>query len=494
MNILILCFTFLQCSEDYVEGSEKGIIKGIVVKHNTNEPLANVKITTAPTTSTIFTANDGSFEIKDVPIGDYSVKAELQGYMMEVQGANIVEFGQNVSLVFEMKDDNALNSPPSVSVLLTPVDNAVDLGLNVNVTWNCTDSDDDEITYKVILKNNKNNNISVFKDIKEQKFTFENLSFGTSYFWQVVATDGINEEVYSSTNKFTTSSIPPNRIHFVRLFGDNHVIYSTDEKGNNFKFTQESVNSLRPRKNNSAGLVAFIRMVEGNVHLFTAKLDGSNVFKVTEIPLAGFNNNEIDFSWSANGSEFIYPNYNKLYRVNKDGSGTQLIYTTSDNSYISECAWSNDGSKIVLKTNNIEGYKAKIFIIDLLGNTIKTIIENVTGAVGGLDISVDGSKILYTRDISGFESYNYRQLRTHLFIYNLNTDTVEDISDLSKIPNGFIDIDPRFSPNEAEVIFTQTSNDGISRKDIYKISLSQDEQGDFKRTLLYENAWMPDWE
>lgn len=494
MNILILCFTFLQCSEDYVEGSEKGIIKGIVVKHNTNEPLANVKITTAPTTSTIFTANDGSFEIKDVPIGDYSVKAELQGYMMEVQGANIVEFGQNVSLVFEMKDDNALNSPPSVPVLLTPVDNAVDLGLNVNVTWNCTDSDDDEITYKVILKNNKNNNISVFKDIKEQKFTFENLSFGTSYFWQVVATDGINEEVYSSTNKFTTSSIPPNRIHFVRLFGDNHVIYSTDEKGNNFKFTQESVNSLRPRKNNSAGLVAFIRMVEGNVHLFTAKLDGSNVFKVTEIPLAGFNNNEIDFSWSANGSEFIYPNYNKLYRVNKDGSGTQLIYTTSDNSYISECAWSNDGSKIVLKTNNIEGYKAKIFIIDLLGNTIKTIIENVTGAVGGLDISVDGSKILYTRDISGFESYNYRQLRTHLFIYNLNTDTVEDISDLSKIPNGFIDIDPRFSPNEAEVIFTQTSNDGISRKDIYKISLSQDEQGDFKRTLLYENAWMPDWE
>ncbi len=112
----------------------------------------------------------------------------------------------------------------------------------------------------------------------------------------------------------------------------------------------------------------------------------------------------------------------------------------------------------------------------------------------GLDISVDGSKILYARDISGFESSNYRQLRTHLFIYNLNTDTVEDISDLSEIPNGFIDVDPRFSPNEAEVIFTQTSNDGISRKDIYKISLSADDQGNFKRTLLFENAWMPDWE
>lgn len=494
LKTLVLCFFFLQCSEDYVEGSEKGVIKGIVVKHKTNEPLANVKISTAPTTSTIFTASDGSFEIKDVPIGDYSVKAELQGYIMEVQGANIVEFGQNVSLVFEMKDDNALNSPPSVPVLLTPADNATDLGLSVNVTWNCTDSDDDEITYKLILKNNKNSDVLEFKDIKEQSFTFENLSFGTSYFWQVVASDGINEEVFSSTNKFTTSAIPPNRIHFVRLFGDNHVIYSTDEAGDSFKFTQESVNSLRPRKNNSAGLVSFMRMVEGNMHLFTAKLDGSNVFKVTQIPIAGFNNNEIDYAWSANGSEFIYPNYNKLYRINKDGSGTQLIYTTEDNSYITECAWSNDGSKIVLKTNNIDGYNVKIFVIDLMGNTIKTILENVTGAAGGLDISVDGSKILYARDISGFESSNYRQLRTHLFIYNLNTDTVEDISDLSEIPNGFIDVDPRFSPNEAEVIFTQTSNDGISRKDIYKISLSADDQGNFKRTLLFENAWMPDWE
>ena len=162
LKTFILCFTFLQCSEDYIEGSEKGIIKGIVVKHNTNEPLANVKISTAPTTSTIFTASDGSFEIKDVPIGDYSVKAELQGYIMEVQGANIVEFGQNVSLVFEMKDDNALNSPPSVPVLLTPADNSTDLGLDVNVTWNCTDSDDDEITYKVILKKNKNSDFLEF--------------------------------------------------------------------------------------------------------------------------------------------------------------------------------------------------------------------------------------------------------------------------------------------------------------------------------------------
>ena len=81
-----------------------------------------------------------------------------------------------------------------------------------------------------------------------------------------------------------------------------------------------------------------------------------------------------------------------------------------------------------------------------------------------------------------------------MLFYNLITEELEDISELSEIPNGFIDIDPRFSPNEAEVIFTQTSNDGISQKDIYKISLSADNEGGYTRTLLFENAWMPDWE
>ncbi|QTV05291.1 carboxypeptidase regulatory-like domain-containing protein [Faecalibacter bovis] len=494
LNVFLFSLSFIQCSEDYVDGSEKGTIKGIVVKHQSNEPLANVKITTAPTTETVFTSEDGSFIIKNVPLGDYSVKAELRGYLMEIQGANLVDYGQEVGLVFEMKDDNSLNSPPSVPQLLTPADNASELGLNVEVSWNCTDADSDELTYKLILKNNKNDEVLTYENITEKFFTFENLTFGTSYFWQVIASDGINDEVYSNTFKFTTSSIPQNRFHYVKLEGNNHVIYSSDETGNNFKFTQESVNSLRPRKNNSASLVSFLRMVEGNMHLFTAKLDGSDSFRVTEIPLAGFNNNEIDYAWSANGSEFLYPNYNKLYRVNKDGSGTNLVYTTDDGNFITECAWSYDGSKIVLKTNNIEGYNVKIYMIDLMGNKIKTILENVNGAAGGLDISVDGSKILFTRDISGFQNQFYRQLNTHIFIYDLNSDNVEDISDLSNIPSGFIDIDPRFSPNEAEVIFTQTSNDGRSQKDIYKVSLNADNDGRLTRTLLFENAWMPDWE
>lgn len=492
LKLFIFCFSVVNCSEDVVDVGNRAILKGIIVKHRTNEPLANVKISTSPTTNTVFSASDGSFEITDMPIGDYSVKAELQGYLNEIIGVNFIDHGQVVNIVFEMKDDNSLNSPPSVPELLTPADNSIDHALSVNLTWNATDPDNDSIIYKLIVKNNKNDDIMTIHDITTKNYTLENLNYGTAYFWQIAASDGINEEVNSPTYKFTTSSLPQNRFHYARLEGQNYVIYSSNEEGASFKLTNTNVNSIRPRKNNSAGLVSFLRVSDGNTHLYVTKPDGSDEFRVTQIPLAGFNNNELDYAWSANGSEFIYPNYNKLYKINKDGSGTQLLYTTHDGSFISECAWSNDGSKIVLKTNNIDGYNVKIFMIDLVGNTIKTILENVNGAAGGLDISVDGTKILYTHDISGYQSNTYRVMQSHIFIYDLLTDTATDLSSSSEIPNGFIDIDPRFSPNEAEVIFTQTSNDGISMKDVYKISLGNDDSN--TRTLLFSNACMPDWE
>ncbi|MGL6037535.1 carboxypeptidase regulatory-like domain-containing protein [Soonwooa sp.] len=488
--VLFLLLFSVSCSEDLVEKSNKASIKGTVVKYKSNEPLSKVKITTAPTTETVFTGADGSFVIKDVPIGDYSVKAELDGYIMEIKGANLKDDGQTVSVVFEMKDDNALNSPPSVPDLVTPADNAENQALSVKLSWNCTDADSDSLTYKVILKNNKNNNVKTYKNLVDKVLTIDSLVYGTSYFWQVVASDNINPEVFSKINKFTTVKTPENRFHFVRNIGNNLGIMSSNEAGNSFQLTLDNTSAIRPRKSNAAGVIAFIKVVDGNPNIFTVKPDGSDLFKVTTIPISGFNINELDFSWSANGKEIMYPSFDKLYRVNKDGSGTQLVYQTPDGSFISECAWSADGTKIALKTNDINGYNVKIFVIDILGNVVKDIVSGVTGAAGGLDFSVDGSKILYTKDISGFENSDYRQLNTHIFIYDLVTNTTLDVSSKTKIPAGYIDIDPRFSPNEAEVIFTQTSNDGISRKDIYRLSISDEDS----RKLLFSNAWMPDWE
>jgi len=112
--LLLLSLLLFSCSEDLVEQVQTGTLKGVVIKKGTNQPLKNVKISTAPTSETVFSAEDGTFSITNVPLGDYSVRAELQGYLTNLQGVNIKNKDQTVSVVFEMADDQSLNTPPSV--------------------------------------------------------------------------------------------------------------------------------------------------------------------------------------------------------------------------------------------------------------------------------------------------------------------------------------------------------------------------------------------
>ena len=176
--------------------------------------------------------------------------------------------------------------------------------------------------------------------------------------------------------------------------------------------------------------------------------------------------------------------------INKDGSGLQEIYQTLNGNYITEIDWNNDGTKIALKTNNTIGYGVDIFTIDMSGNTVDTILTGVLGAAGGINFSVDNQLLLYTHDVSGFESSDYRQLNNHIFTFNLQTSEVIDLSDQK--PPGTNDLDPRFSPNEAEIIFVNTSNDGISQKDIVKLEINAGAANN--RTILFQEATMPDWE
>ena len=99
--------------------------------------------------------------------------------------------------------------------------------------------------------------------------------------------------------------------------------------------------------------------------------------------------------------------------------------------------------------------------------------------------------LLYSHDVSEYEISNNRQLDTKIFVYNFVTGITKNVS--VEKPLGTLDLDPRFSPNEAEVIFVNTSHDGLSSKSIYKVDLNYIISVDI-RTLLFSNATMPDWE
>jgi Tol biopolymer transport system component len=79
-------------------------------------------------------------------------------------------------------------------------------------------------------------------------------------------------------------------------------------------------------------------------------------------PISGFMD-YLNFSWNTSEA-IIYPSFDKLYRINNDGSGLTKIYQTPNGKFISECDWSNDGSKLLYKVNDPNGYNAEIYVIN----------------------------------------------------------------------------------------------------------------------------------
>ena len=492
-NILIFTFfsCFFSCSEETIDTYATGSITGKVVSKGNYEPLENVKISTNPASSTIFTNEEGEFELYDVPQGEYSVQAQKDGLLSQFEGASVYPNAE-VNVIFEMEPETATNRQPTAPKAISPEDKAINLGIAIEFAWQSTDPDEDEITYALEIRNDENNEILNFENINDTTYTVNSREYGRKYFWQITALDSINDPVLSEVFSFETAGLPSARYFYVKKIDGNNVIFGIDGDGNEYQLTPTSENSFRPRKNIATGKVAFLKTTGGETHLFTMDPDGSNQFQVTRsVPVNGFNLNYVGFSWAENGASLVYPNFDKLYQIDANGGGNKLIYQTSGK-FITNIDVGNDDSMIAVLANNASGYNAEIFTIDLEGNRMQTVLENIDGAVNGVNLSVDKHYLLFSRDISGYENGDYRRLNNHLFIYDFEENEFNDLSG-SKV-EGTNDFEARFSPNEASVIFTNTSNDGVSQNDIYQINLTEEFSNIGTRSLLFENASMPDWE
>jgi hypothetical protein len=488
---LVFLVLMMSCSEDKFAGEEFGTLEGKVVSAIDFKPLVNVKVFSSPNTSIVFTDEEGKFVVDNVKVGDYSFEAQKDGYIAKFEAAT-VNADKTTNLVFELKLSTTNNKAPTAAVLVSPADNVVNQSLELNISWTATDPETDVLTYEVTLRNDANSDVVVYSNLTEPNYTLKSLKYNTKYYWQVSVSDGINPKVLSAVNTFTTSTFPNARFLFVKKINDNNVIYAGNDAGEQLQITISSTNSWRPRKNTQSAKIAFIRSSGSQNHIYTMNPDGSGIFKVTNfVPIAGFNPDFINFSWNASGSEIIYPYFDKLYKINKDGSGLTKIYQTTDGRFISECDWSNDGSKIALKINNANGYNAEILVINTSGTVINQVLSGIDGALGSLNFSVTGQKLIFTRDISGYENANYRQLDTRIYQYVFSSSAITEIG--YDKPSGSVDLDVRYSPSESELIFVNTSNDGLSVKNIVKLVPSTNTTSSV-RSILFSNASMPDWE
>ncbi len=503
--IVIACFTLLiGCSEDTIDVVMYGTLKGKVIDKESGEPLDNAKITTNPASTTVFTDSSGNFTIQKVAVDDYSVQAELAGYVSGFEAVSVSE--NNTSEVsFELSVSNTQNLPPSIPILVTPEDGAEEQPLEVQFIWEASNSEADELSYTLDLRNGSTNEMQVFEVGQDTTFTVSNLQLATKYFWQITVSDNDNDPVVSSISEFKTLTLPDNPYLFVKKENDNLVIYSGAEDpdvGNGqepepdfnvLKLTSENSNSFRPKKSNILNKIAFLRNTGGNTHIYTMNIDGTNVTQVTsQKPVAGFRTDELEFTWALNDSKIYYPHFDKLYSINSDGGGFTLEYTTIDGAFISEVAVPEfDDDLVLLKTNNSSGYNVRIYTARLSTNSEETIIlANVQGAAGGIDISANADKVLYTRDIDEAQNSSYRIFNSRIFLYTIgNPNPATQI--VTEVVTGENELDAKFSPSEGGIIFTRVKNNFGAKPDIFSMIFDQQSAND---QLLFTNSYMPNWE
>lgn len=501
ITFFIPMLLLLTCSENQIDGERTGSINGKVVAQGTNTPLENVKISTNPATSTVFTDEEGNFVINNAIVETYAVQAELSSYVTAFESVTVIEDAAAV-VSFELITSNANNQPPTVPNLVFPEDLATEIPLEVQFTWESSDPDiNDELSYVLELRNGETNEIELFETAQDTFYLASNLELSTTYFWQVKVNDGTNNDVVSAISQFSTITTPNNPFIFVKNINGNNVIYSGNEDlvsgGNNeldidlLQLTDSGVNSFRPRANSALNKIAYLRTVGGNTQIFTMNSDGSNDTQITNvIPVNGFRMEHVDFCWAQNGSKLYYPSFDKLYSINSDGSGVTQIFQTTDGSFITEVQetlFNND--LLVLKTNNSNGYNARIFTVNISTGMENTVIaENLPGALGGLDITANGDQIIYTRDLSGSENSNYRQFESRVFIYNFSTATSNILG--TDVVVGQNDLDPKFSPDEGAIILARVGNNTGAIPTVIKFQFGAATQ----EKELFTAASMPDWD
>lgn len=485
--LLICIISFYACVEDGIDVEKTGTIEGSVLDAEFDTPLAEVSVSTSPITSTVLTDEEGNFLIENIAVGSYALRFELEEYVTRSANVLVTE-DEVVEVNVQMNADDRFNEEPTLPTLISPPLAVVLEGIDpLTLTWQSTDPDNDAITYDLrIYSEDITMDELVLSASEDTSYVFDRLQYGTTYFWQVIASDGINQEVFGEVWYFQTPPTPLHPFYFVRRDESGSLQIQSSDLTTEIQITDDGASRWRPRMDYSKNRIAYISSDDLAIHLFTADIDGTDQRRITTIPLAGIFPQELDFCWEPTDQGLIYPNFNNLYRINRDGSATQIIYSVATSRVINKCEISENDGSLVIVESNLQGHDGNIIRLTPDGTPIDTIFSSAKGRIGGVDFSASGNEVLFTFDVSEVQNSAGRKLDERIFEYNLTTGIISDLSDLKS--QGFNDTDPRYSPNNGKIIFTNrpTTNQGPGQV------MTMDRDGS-NRVVLFGQGYMTDW-
>lgn len=473
------------CTEEvFVEPKLYGSISGQVLTLVDKKPLENVLVRISPSGKTITPDAQGNFRVDSLLVGKYSIQTTVDKYKTDITSVEVEENKTVVASVFLTLDNNQ-NKSPLVPTIVKPLDKATNIGLTTTLAWKTTDPDKDSLRYSVILfKEGQTTTVPIASDFFSDTLVVNNLEYETTYYWQVITSDSVNKPVYSEVWSFKTVPIPEHAYIFSRQVNQNSQIFSSNGT-ETIQLTTYGGN-WRPVVSPNRERVAFISNINTDPHIFISNRAGKEMKRVTVVPIAGVALMDLSFCWSPDGRELLYPNYDKLYAVQTDGSGLRVVAEAPAGRFFAGCDWTSQGNKIIARVTGSTVYDNELYTINPGTGVLTKLVTGRPGKMGNPDFSTDGKRAVFTLDVSNFQNIEGRQLDSRVFLVDVATGISSDIS-TGKM-NGNNDLDARFSPNGAKIIFTSTSNDGFSEKSLFTMDVTGE-----NRVEILKNAEMPYW-
>lgn len=506
LSLILLLAIVWGCNEDIlVEPTQYGSITGQVLNKKDGQPISKAAITLSPSGRTVKTDTTGRFRFDTIQVGKYTLKAAKEAYRDEVATAEVAGSYGTVTILYMVNE----NPPPTEPILVAPTAGATTVATTTVLKWKATDSAHDPLTYDiVVLREGSPTPIQSFSGIKADSLVLKDLDYGTTYTWQVTVSDGVNA-VTGKIGSFRTDVFPNVSYVFTRKVTNHFQIFAATSGGRAIQLTTNGSN-WRPVVSPNGKQIAFISNMETQHHLFVMNIDGSHQQKATTVPISGYMLMDLSFCWSPDGTELLYPSNDKLYAVRADGSGNglRMVSQAPAGRYFAGCDWTRtpqeQGDRIAARTTSTGSvYDSQIMVIPVKAGTAgspATVLTRKNHRVGNPVFSIAGDKLLFTIDTSGYQNELGRQLESRLYLLNLNTPkfTLTGLSGgqstgsqtLSNL-TGFNDLDPRFSPDGAKIIFTNSSNTGTGEPSVWTMDLTGDKSQN--RVSLLKDAQMSYW-
>lgn len=500
--LLAIFICFSSCEENGEELNVYARIKGKIKHYDNLSPIQGVYVSTNPISTTVKTDENGEYVLEELTPGEYTITVKKDGFATE-SGIRTVEKEEIAIVDFLLEEEIIPNSAPTFAMdSLFPEDDAEDLNLYIEFKWSASDDkDDEELLFDILLfKENEIEGTYIAQDIADTTYTHEKLEYNTIYRWQIIAKDTEEGITKSDIFTFKTKPRPENPIFFSQKVDGSYEIFASDtSESNKVQLTSGPYINWNPRKSPVNNQVAYVSNADGDFNIYVMEYGEKTSKKITVIPIAGYHNPGTGFSWSANGGEILYPHYDKIYKVNNNGSGLEVFATAPEGKHFRMVDCSRYNDRVLALTNEIDGFANSIIIYDTEGNALDTILNDQQGTISSACFYIDASKILYCYDNSGLQADDGRQLDVRIYEYDIATGNSTEIS--TSKDAGTNDYNARYSATGAQIIYENGYNNS-EKTDIYIIDHQIDGgnaggntggAGGGSRQKLFDDAILPEW-